>query len=236
MASVQDALSKWEIFCRVVDNYGDAGACWRLARALAVEYGVEVRLWVDDWVALGKLCPGALQDGSRVAGVELRRWTVDFPVVEPADVVIEAFACELPKAHVRAMAARLKPPVWINLEYLSAEDWVRSCPGLASPQIDKCLTKYFFFPGFTGGTGGLIREAGLFARRERSLTERDRNSWLEALGIAPKPPRGDEERWMSLFSYEQASVGELLRCWSAGAHPMLLLIPEGRALDCVGAA
>ena len=36
-----------DLFCRVVDNYGDLGVCWRLARQLAGEHGVAVRLWVD---------------------------------------------------------------------------------------------------------------------------------------------------------------------------------------------
>ncbi len=39
-----------DIFCAVVDNYGDIGVCWRLARQLAHEHGMTVRLWVDDLV------------------------------------------------------------------------------------------------------------------------------------------------------------------------------------------
>ena len=46
-----------DIFCAVVDNYGDIGVCWRLARQLANERGIEVRLWVDDLRSFGKLCP-----------------------------------------------------------------------------------------------------------------------------------------------------------------------------------
>mgnify|MGYP000340692020 CR=1 FL=1 len=40
--------ARWDIFCSVVDNYGDIGVTWRLARQLALEYGLEVRLWVDE--------------------------------------------------------------------------------------------------------------------------------------------------------------------------------------------
>ena len=25
----------WDLFCRVIDNHGDLGVCWRLARDLA---------------------------------------------------------------------------------------------------------------------------------------------------------------------------------------------------------
>ena len=37
----------WWILCRVVDNFGDAGVCWRLARQLASELQAGVRLFID---------------------------------------------------------------------------------------------------------------------------------------------------------------------------------------------
>ncbi|MDR1423648.1 MAG: elongation factor P maturation arginine rhamnosyltransferase EarP [Azoarcus sp.] len=215
-----DPLSRWEIFCRVVDNYGDIGVCWRLARALVGRHGVGVRLWSDDWETLMRLCPQAQHDGVRVAGVELRHWVEPFAQAVPGDVVIEAFGCGLPASHVQAMAARKRPPVWINLEYLSAEDWVRGCHGLASPQARVALSKYFFFPGFTAGTGGLIRESRLFERRDRVQVGRPRNEVLT----------------VSLFSYEQPALAGLLHCWRTGSEPMCLLVPEGRALSSVNTA
>jgi len=223
MGSVSSNRVKWEIFCRVVDNYGDAGTCWRLARALAAEYGIDVRLWVDDWKTLSRLCPQAIHDGVRVAGVELRRWTEPFPEEEPADVVIEAFGCNLPKSHERAMAAR--PPVWVNLEYLSAEDWVRGCHELLSPHPELPLKKTFFFPGFTEGTGGLILEKGLLDRRDELLKKQDRANWLQ---LFTKEALFENTFVISLFAYEPFGLVELLHYWKE--HPILLLIPEGRAL------
>jgi uncharacterized repeat protein (TIGR03837 family) len=208
--------AKWEIFCRVVDNYGDVGMCWRLARALATGYGADVRLWVDDWKTLSRLCPQAVVDGVIVSGVELRRWTDPFPAEEPADVVIEAFGCNLPEKHKQAMAARERPPIWINLEYLSAEDWVIGCHGRSSPHPELLLEKTFFFPGFTEGTGGLILEKGLLDRRDRMLK-------------AHKPPDEDVLA-ISLFGYEPFGLAELLHCWEGGERPVLLWVPEGHSL------
>ena len=37
---------------------------------------------------------------------------------------------------VARMAAMPRPPVWINLEYLSAEPYVERSHGLPSPQLD----------------------------------------------------------------------------------------------------
>ena len=212
---------KWEIFCRVVDNYGDIGVCWRLSRALAAEHGVDIRLWVDDWKTFSKLCPQAIRDGARVSGVELRRWTEPFPTEEPADVVIEAFGCDLPKEHERAMAAREKPLIWINLEYLSAEDWIVGCHLRPSPHPELPLTKTFFFPGFTEGTGGLILERGLLDDR----LSRNRADWLCAFA-----PLHEDTLVVSLFCYEPFGLAGLLHCWEQEKRPVSLLIPEGRSL------
>ncbi|MDO9321970.1 MAG: elongation factor P maturation arginine rhamnosyltransferase EarP, partial [Pseudomonas sp.] len=128
--------ASWDIFCSVVDNYGDIGVTWRLARQLVAEQGCAVRLWVDDLAAFCRVCPEA--DAQAAAqlqqGVEVHRWCADWPAAEAADVVIEAFACQLPAAYIAAMAARMRPSLWLNLEYLSAEDWVGGCHGLPSLQ------------------------------------------------------------------------------------------------------
>ena len=144
----------WDIFCTVVDNYGDIGVCWRLARQLANEHDAQIRLWVDNLDTFSHLCPSILTDADvqHFEGMEIRRWRPDFPSVEPADVVIEAFACELPASYVEAMAKRKTAPIWINLEYLSAEDWVNGSHLLSSPHTNLPLKKHFFFPGFTPST------------------------------------------------------------------------------------
>jgi len=38
---------RWDIFCQIVDNYGDAGVCWRLARSLTSLHGQEVRIFCE---------------------------------------------------------------------------------------------------------------------------------------------------------------------------------------------
>lgn len=197
-----------DIFCAVVDNLGDAGICWRLARQLATEKGWTVRLWIDDLSPLALLRPGIFPETASQSadGVEIRHWTANFPAAVPGEVVIEAFACELPPAFVAAMASLGKPPVWLNLEYLSAENWVAGCHGLASPHPALPLTKHFFFPGFGAGTGGLIREG-----------------WL------PRPcPRDRAEGLVvSLFCYDNPALPRLLDAWAQGGEPIRCLVAEG---------
>ena len=225
----------WDLFCRVVDNFGDIGVCWRLARDVAAHHGLRVRLWIDDWAAFVRLCPAAESAPGRVVvqGVEVRRWRTAWPAVKPAGVVIEAFACELPEAYVAAMAARQPRPVWINLEYLSAESWVSECHRLASPHPRLPLMKYFFFPGFATDTGGLLREPELLAARDRLQSNLEvRAAWLAARGIGPVP---GEACLISLFSYEQPALDALLAAWTASPRPVWLLVPQGRVVPQLAA-
>ncbi|UVL68239.1 elongation factor P maturation arginine rhamnosyltransferase EarP [Pseudomonas sp. B21-031] len=218
----------WDIFCTVVDNYGDIGVTWRLARQLVDEHDLAVRLWVDDLNAFVPMCPGAdataLQQWQH--GVDVRQWPAEWLPVEPAEVVIGAFACQLPAHYVEAMRARPKPPLWLNLDYLSAEDWVEGCHGLPSPQPNG-LRKVFFFPGFTEKTGGLLREGDLLARREAFAQSAEaRQAFLQRLGVHPEA----QARLISLFAYENTQLGNWLDALAADTQPTHLLVPQGRIL------
>ena len=219
---------RWDIFCSVVDNYGDIGVTWRLARQLVAEHGVAVRLWVDELAAFQRLCPQAdVRAASQWhTGVEVCHWRSEWQAVEPGDVVIEAFACHLPAAFEAAMAARARKPLWLNLEYLSAEDWVGGCHGLPSPQ-GSGLQKFFFFPGFSADTGGLLREADLLARRVAFQTDAGaRQAFLGELGVTPLPGA----RLISLFAYENPALPGWLQALADEAEVTQLLVPPGRIL------
>ncbi|MBU3736703.1 MAG: elongation factor P maturation arginine rhamnosyltransferase EarP, partial [Methylobacterium sp.] len=222
----------FDIFCHVVDNYGDIGICWRLARQLHAEHGVAVRLWIDDLPALQRLCPEAdpSRDAQRVSGIDIRRWNTDFAPVRPADVVIEAFGCPLPENYLQAMAARPRAPVWINLEYLSAEPWIDGCHALPSPHPRLPLTKHFFFPGFSAASGGLLREQDLIERRTQ--LQQDPAALWQRLGISPPEP---EQTTVSLFCYDNAPVTGLLSAWHQAGTPLRCLMPAGRGLAEVAA-
>ncbi|MEO8410248.1 MAG: elongation factor P maturation arginine rhamnosyltransferase EarP [Propionivibrio sp.] len=219
----------WDIFCMVIDNFGDIGVCWRLARQLADEHDARVRLWVDDLCAFRRICPDI--DPQAVeqehGGVQVRHWCADLPSVSPGDIVIEAFACHLPEAFVAAMAARRPSPVWINLEYLSAEDWVAEYHALPSPHPRLPLTKHFFFPGFNERMGGLLRERDLVARRDdfRSTPSMQTSFW-QTLGFPPPDP---QRLVISLFAYDKPALADLLTVWAAGDTPICCLVPTGNA-------
>ena len=228
----------WDIFCRVIDNHGDLGVCWRLSCDLAAR-GQQVRLWVDDASALHWMASGALQ--GEVPDVRVLPWTQP---IDPAllaslpasDVWIEAFGCDIAPEFIAACACPSSAggrfdsrtaPTWINLEYLSAEPWVERMHALPSPvQHGPAAgrTKWFFYPGFTPHTGGLLREQDLAARQQAF----DGAAWLQAQGI---DARG--ERIASLFCYEPPPLGALLRQLDTATTPTHLLVTAGRAARAV---
>lgn len=220
---------RWDIFCTVVDNYGDIGVSWRLARQLTEEFDQDVRLWVDDLERFQRLEPQLkpAADLQQIAGVEVRLWHRNLTDIEPAGVVIEALACRLPEDYLHKMAAMAVKPVWINLEYLSAEDWVAECHGLASPHPRLPLTQTFFIPGFGPGTGGLpgsLRRHEDLAAWRRRPGERAR--FLAKLGVEFF---AEEALLVSLFAYDNPAIPGLLEALPAFSRPVVLLVPEGKA-------
>lgn len=194
-----------DIFCRVIDNFGDIGVCWRLARQLRHEYNLDVRLWLDDINALVKIWPEAqalvdqhitaqlstveqceeksgITTGSRVSGIEVCVWHGDnnnfFEHTQPfaADIIIEAFACHIPDTYLQKMKQKAIVPFWFNLEYLSAEKWIEDCHGLSSIHPATGMKKIFFFPGFNLHVSQ--KSGGLI--REKNLIE-TRDSFLNSL-------------------------------------------------------
>ncbi|MCJ7960374.1 MAG: elongation factor P maturation arginine rhamnosyltransferase EarP [Pseudomonas sp.] len=223
--------ARWDIFCSVVDNYGDIGVTWRLARQLVVEHACDVRLWVDDLRAFERMCPeiDVQLNQQWQEGVEVCHWPAQWRDTPCADVVIAAFACQLPPEYMEAMAARDRTPLWMNLDYLSAEDWVVGCHRLPSVKF-KGVQKYFFFPGFRPGTGGLLREGGLLEQRQAFQADRAaQRQFLQALGVFP----ADGARLMSLFAYENAGLARWLDVLATDGRATHLLVPEGRILGDV---
>ncbi|WP_082151412.1 elongation factor P maturation arginine rhamnosyltransferase EarP [Caenimonas sp. SL110] len=215
----------WDIFCKVIDNHGDIGVCWRLAAQLGA-LGESVRLWVDDASALVWMAPA----GAR--GVEVRDWALCVnPATEPGDLVIESFGCEMEQEFQAAMARRAQRPAWINLEYLTAETFAERTHRLPSPVLAgpaAGMTKHFFYPGFTPGTGGLLREPDLEARQAQFNAQR----WLGSIGVSLV----ENARRLSLFCYEPPQLKALLVQLATDAHPTQLLVTAGRASVAARAA
>jgi uncharacterized repeat protein (TIGR03837 family) len=215
---------RWDVFCRVVDNFGDAGVCWRLSQLLAHEHGGRVRLVIDDVRTLSRLEPAVRETPRQtVAAVEIVRWTDDIDLVpDGVDVIVDAFGCGPPRPYLERAASSDERPVWIVLEYLSAESWVPAHHGLPSPHPTLALERYFFFPGFSAQTGGLLRERDLLARRDAYGAD-DRARLWERLGHTPPPP---DALTVFVLGYGTAPLCDLFGAWAAGERPIVAVVPE----------
>lgn len=240
-----------DVFCRVVDNFGDIGVTWRLVRQLQREHYWSIRLWVDDLKSFQRLEARvhvhALQQV--IDHIEIIHWADPAPDLIPYPLVLCSFSCNLPATYLAQLHER--PALWVNLEYLSAETWVEGCHGLPSLRGDG-LSSYFFFPGFNANTGGLLRERDLLSQRnawKKNLD--DQYQLLNRLGVSAKalaawlpqptvsnasieisPPRStpaQAARLLTLFCYPHAPVTQLLKALCADSRASIVLIPDGVA-------
>lgn len=202
--------SNTHIFCKVIDNFGDLGVCWRLARQLASEQQHTVTLWVDDWATVQYMTRQASNsESTQIAHVVFRHWSDDQCLVQamalephPVDWLIEGFGCRLPDALLSQIAQQSPPACWVNLEYLSAEAWIKDCHGLISDHPRLNIRQHFFFPSVTPESGGLLREQGLL---EQIDTFQQHNFW-QKYGIHSS----DFSMKISLFAYAHVPLVELL--------------------------
>ena len=151
-----------------------------------------------------------------------------------ADVWIEAFGCDIPRAwlqtQVKVAAAQGRRPAWINLEYLSAEPFALRSHGLPSPVFQGPAagwTKHFFYPGFSPASGGLLK-------RYDTQTAQAPN-WAEP-PLSEFAPEAPSERSVLLFSYASAPLTALLQALLRSPQRVQVLVAAGQTADAVRAA
>jgi uncharacterized repeat protein (TIGR03837 family) len=152
------------------------------------------------------------------------------PALPLADVWIEAFGCDIAptwlQTQLNAASAQGKHPAWFNLEYLSAEPFALRSHGLPSPVLQgpaKGWTKYFFYPGFSPASGGLLQGA---------VAQAGAASWSEPT-LAAFAPEASEVHSVLLFAYANAPVAALLEALHRSTEPVQLLVAAGQSADAV---
>ena len=214
---------RWDIFCQIVDNYGDAGVCWRLARSLASIHGQEVRIFCDDLPTLNLLASGV--DPAIKQKIDMQPWEASYSnarhPVKTSDVVVEAFGCDLPERYLAGLFIAPIKPIIINLEYLSAEPWITEFHGKASPQSHG-IPKYFFFPGFQDEVGGLLLDP---IPAQGHLTNIQIPSDLQACWSQLRPGA----KRISIFCYPGAPLKKWLEDLSGLGENIDVLLTHGHA-------
>lgn len=179
-----------DIFCQVIDNFGDVGVCYRLYKELQTLFGRElkIRLILDKeeefWM---------LRDEGREISI------LDYEAVKQgkygnvSDVVIEAFGCDIPENYLEEAYQHSK--LLINLEYFSAEAWTEEFHLQESILGKGSCRKFFFMPGLSEKTGGILsQKSSLRLHFQDFGLERENYDWIG-----------------SIFSYEK-DFSSLLEC------------------------
>jgi uncharacterized repeat protein (TIGR03837 family) len=232
-----------DIFCRVVDNLGDIGVSWRLAKQLASEHGVSVRYIVDNLEVFQKFAPdcnllelcgdtqeltksGRINTSWICEGVSVLPWREDLLKLvykDTVQVVLETFGGGLPEHVISLML--VKPTTWLDIQYLSAEDWVPRFHAIPSFHPSSNLERTLFFPGFSTTTGGLLRETKLLAQRDKFQGDvAAQNFWRAQLGL---PDLNPDVIDASFFSYADASVDAFVEAVRNSPRPVRIFLTAG---------
>ena len=223
------------VFVRVIDNWGDVGVGWRLCMQLACSFPWRVRLWIDDVAALGKLVLAA-----ELAAVQdtimVEKWSDDDSVslrlAQLADpvMVIETFGCDLPSPVLRRM--QQCQPLWLNWEYLTAEDWAVDLQAMPSLQGNG-LAKSFWFMGIDQQSGGLLREANYLSRRNEFLQQPClQQAFKQQYGL---PLEHVGQLWL-IFAYTSERWAQWLSMWRGADEPITLWLAGHEVADSLRAA
>ena len=232
---------RWDVFCKVVDNFGDIGVCWRLCCDLAGR-GHTVRLWLDDPSALAWMAPAGCLN---VAVVDCRQGIPPNALTTLGDVLVDTFGCEFAINLIanntintpgETINSHKKHPVWLNLEYLTAESFAERSHTLPyTHHVGPAAgwTQRYFYPGFNLRTGGLLRETDLLQRQAAF----DKVVWLNQIGqsfdLSYTTQADDATRFISLFCYEPVALEALIDQLSASHSATHLLVTAGRATVAV---
>lgn len=196
------------IFCDVIDNYGDAGVCLRLGRDICKK-NIKVNLYCNDLKTIKKIIQ---KEDLENDYLKISEWPTSDYNLEFKDTVIQAFSVRLPE-FIYSYIRKNKILV-INLEYLTAESFADDCHKL--PSYSDGIESFFFFPGFTEKTGGLVIEDNLL-NKIKNQNNMDHNCYV------------------TLFSYENTKIAYFLNQLSDLSNIKKMRITvflfEGKPLD-----
>ncbi len=244
-----------DILCKVVDNYGDIGVAWRLARALTeLPEAPRARLVVDDLGSFAAILPGIDPSSAyQIAkGIEVLAWRAPLAPEarssyreRPPRAIVECFACGRPEWLEAMLFAEASPgapgAMILDLEHLTAESYARELHLAPSLTRSSSVRKAMFMPGFEEGTGGLVMDRDFKRVLERASAEPGRTELRREIlaTIAGAAPVDAAARfWVPVFSYER-DYSRIVADLAAAPAPragLLALAAAGKSQACFMAA
>ena len=202
-------LDSIDIFCQVIDNYGDVGVAYRLAREFKRVYpNKKLRFVINQIEELNLI--------RKSENIEVILYKDISKIENSADLIIESFGCEIPKKYMDKALKNSK--LIINLEYFSAEKWVDDFH-LQESFLGGNLKKYFFIPGLSEKSGGILLDNEFLERKKK--VEANKEYYLEKFGIKEK-----YDLMGSIFSYEKNFDSLIEELKKLGKKIILLILSE----------
>lgn len=212
-----------DIFCEIIDNFGDIGVVYRVAKELKkIFQNAKIRIVLnrlDEFKAINKEVKDL--DYQEINGLicatekYVKNNMDSFGV---ADLFIEAFGCNVPEEYIKI--AKEKSKLWINLEYISGEKWIEDYHLCESLIDSKSLKKIFYMPGFSKKSGGVIIDSEFLERKEKGIS--NKNAILEKYF----PEINFENRLVgTIFSYEK-NFSNLLETLKNKENTTLILMGD----------
>lgn len=218
-------IQSLDIFCDIIDNFGDIGVVYRIAKELKRRYLDEVKIRVflnrlDEFMAINNRCQDLeIQEIDGITYIKESYLVKNICTIETANVIIEAFGCNIFEGYLTK--AKKRSSLLINLEYLSAEDWIEDFHLQESFLGAPKLKKYFFMPGFTEKTGGVIVDFLFLERKEKVLKNKEKylEKYLNKIDYSNKMIG-------TIFSYEKNYMNLLEQLKDYKKEILLLLMGE----------
>jgi uncharacterized repeat protein (TIGR03837 family) len=228
------------ILCKVVDNYGDIGFVYRLARSLTLHAPQSrIRLIVSNLSSFSKMAPGI--DPNLPVQI-YRGWIVyywyadaicmkEFSKQQP-DILLECFQCGRPDWMETLLFSQGVPRIvtCINIDYLTAETYAEDFHRLKSATRSTRVRKINFMPGFTSATGGLIIEKNvpetIIHKKEHTFEialfsyEQNFAPVIDAIVQFQQEKRiKDSNFHVHVFVAEGKSAGPFIAAWETAGKP-----------------
>ena len=218
------------ILCKVVDNFGDIGFVYRLARALSEEDdSLKLRLIVSDLPSFAALAPevDASKSEQIYQGWQIYDWNAAEEckrafTTNPPSIILECFQCGRPDwlediLFDKDAAGDIVQIV--NIDYLTAEDYADDFHLLKSGTRSPRVKKINFMPGFTDKTAGLILDRDFVKARKEAVKDKCEDS-------------GQKPFTLVFFSYER-DCSPLVKALDAfqkqRKQPVHLLLAAGKS-------
>ena len=186
------------ILCKVVDNYGDIGVVYRLARSLSeIDKDLKIKIIIDNLFAFSSIKKNINPELSiqYINNWKILNWNSQEICKEeflknPPSIILECFQCGRPDWLEEILFAPNynTPCQIINIDYLTAEPYAEDFHLLKSGTRSLYIKKINFMPGFTNKTGGLILDNTFINNLNANFNKRNKIN---------------EEFSILIFSYER---------------------------------